>query len=437
MDFSLSSSLVGSAVLNPDKLSLDLQFATDKTLTARKGPTPTFTRGSTATFVGSNGLIQSAAVNAGRFNHDPITGVCKGLLIEESRTNVALYSGAIVYGTGWNTTEATSTASGTGPDGNTAYQISETALSSSHLLNNTGSTTVSNATSTVLSTVYTGSIFLKKVAGSVEWIQLTLGAGGFGTSQYANFNLSTGAYGSFAGLTAGTVPRIEAFPNGWYRCSITVTAIATTTTSAGVVMAFTNNTNTTTRLLAYSGTTANSVLAAMAQLEAGSFPTSYIPTVSSSVVRSADVCSITGSDFSGFYNPVEGTMITGASTNGFTANNNALSAIESGVGNVIRIINRVAQGNRLSAIVSGVTLTPASNYNTINVVYKTAVAASASGADYVIDGTQIPDVFTGSTLTADNLKFTGIASSTSNNTISSFRYYKKRLPVAKLQALTA
>jgi hypothetical protein len=35
MDFSLSSSLVGSAVLNPDKLSLDLQFATDKTLTAR------------------------------------------------------------------------------------------------------------------------------------------------------------------------------------------------------------------------------------------------------------------------------------------------------------------------------------------------------------------------------------------------------------------
>jgi hypothetical protein len=202
-------------------------------------------------------------------------------------------------------------------------------------------------------------------------------------------------------------------------------------------MAFTNNTNTTTRLLAYSGTTANSVLAAMAQLEAGSFPTSYIPTVSSSVVRSADVCSITGSDFSGFYNPVEGTMITGASTNGFTANNNALSAIESGVGNVIRIINRVAQGNRLSAIVSGVTLTPASNYNTINVVYKTAVAASASGADYVIDGTQIPDVFTGSTLTADNLKFTGIASSTSNNTISSFRYYKKRLPVAKLQALTA
>jgi hypothetical protein len=38
MNFSLSSSLVGRAVLNPDKLSLDLQFAADKTLTARSQP---------------------------------------------------------------------------------------------------------------------------------------------------------------------------------------------------------------------------------------------------------------------------------------------------------------------------------------------------------------------------------------------------------------
>jgi hypothetical protein len=71
MEYSLSSSLVGgSGSINPDGLSLDLQFAADKTLTARRGPTPAFTRGSTATFVGSNGLIQSAAINIPRFDHD-------------------------------------------------------------------------------------------------------------------------------------------------------------------------------------------------------------------------------------------------------------------------------------------------------------------------------------------------------------------------------
>jgi len=141
MDFSLSSSLVGSAVSNPDKLALDLQFAADKTLTARKGPTPAFTRGSSGRFVGSNGLIQSAGNNVARFDHDPVTLACKGLLIEESRTNVALYSGALVIGTGWATDVtpgATSTVSGVGPDGNNAYEIAEIAVNFSHAIINTG-----------------------------------------------------------------------------------------------------------------------------------------------------------------------------------------------------------------------------------------------------------------------------------------------------------
>jgi hypothetical protein len=60
MKYALGNMLNGGGGLNPDGLSLDLQFAADKTLTARRGPTPDFTRGSTATFVGSDGLIQSA-----------------------------------------------------------------------------------------------------------------------------------------------------------------------------------------------------------------------------------------------------------------------------------------------------------------------------------------------------------------------------------------
>jgi hypothetical protein len=45
-----------------------------------------------------------------------------------------------------------------------------------------------------------------------------------------------------------------------------------------------------------------------AQLEAGAFPTSYIPTVASTVTRSADVASITGTNFSPWYRQDEGTV---------------------------------------------------------------------------------------------------------------------------------
>jgi hypothetical protein len=47
-----------------------------------------------------------------------------------------------------------------------------------------------------------------------------------------------------------------------------------------------------------------------AQLEEGSFPTSYIPTTSSTVTRAADVASITGTNFSSWYNQSEGTVFS-------------------------------------------------------------------------------------------------------------------------------
>jgi hypothetical protein len=59
--------------------------------------------------------------------------------------------------------------------------------------------------------------------------------------------------------------------------------------------------------LTVSGTVTN------AQLEAGSFPTSYIPTTSSTVTRAADVASISGSNYSGWFNASEGTLFADSS----------------------------------------------------------------------------------------------------------------------------
>ena len=123
-------------------LSLDLQFAADKTLTARRGPTPTFTRSQTSptgtTYIGSDGLLKYAAANEPRFDHDPITLECKGLLIEEARTNQSLRSEDIVNNVGWSLIDVTSVVSGTSPNGNSSYQISETNTTANHLLVNTG-----------------------------------------------------------------------------------------------------------------------------------------------------------------------------------------------------------------------------------------------------------------------------------------------------------
>ena len=68
--------------------SLSLNF-----LAGRLDPRITFTRGSTATYRDSTGTRQTAAINAARFDYSA-TGVPLGLLIEESRQNVFLASGA-------------------------------------------------------------------------------------------------------------------------------------------------------------------------------------------------------------------------------------------------------------------------------------------------------------------------------------------------------
>ena len=70
---------------------LDLRFALQKTL----DPRVTFTRASTATYVDGDGALRTATTNEARFNHSPTTGESLGLLVEEARTNLCLYSQAI------------------------------------------------------------------------------------------------------------------------------------------------------------------------------------------------------------------------------------------------------------------------------------------------------------------------------------------------------
>lgn len=282
-------------------LTLSLQFATRQAYVADFGPLPTFTNATTTarTYVGSDGLLKTAGLNVPRIEFDPVTRQCLGLLIEEQRQSLTTWS-EDATNTAWSKLNVTATGNtAVAPDGNSSADlIAETTANLQHYF-------YTNSATVTISVTYTASIFLKKGTGATapDWIVIGNLGSGFGARLIA-FNVSTGAFGAtFGGLT-GTAKQ---FPNGWWRVSFTSTATASGA-HGGIYIAFTNNTNTI-NTLTYPGQTTSDILVWGAQFEAGSFASSYIPTTTGPLVRSADVCSITGAAFTGFYNATEGTMV--------------------------------------------------------------------------------------------------------------------------------
>jgi len=245
--------------------SLDLQFATSKTLDDAVSGTNliTFSRASSGTYVDSDGLIKTAVTDAPRFDHDPVTGESLGLLIEESRTNLLRYSEQFdqsVWAVGGTVSVVPNSA--LGPNGlMTADQIT---------LGSTGARIGQFNLITTPGQTGTASVYLK----NIDHVgQLTLRTGLAGGASY-NLNLS---------LTSE-----------WVRYELTTTHNGTQDVEF--------------HIRETSANPSGSFLVFGAQLEEGSFPTSYIPTSGSAITRAADVASIEGTNFSSFYNQSEGTV---------------------------------------------------------------------------------------------------------------------------------
>jgi len=391
--------LNGGGGLNADGLALDLQFAADKTMTARKGPTPVFTRGSTGTFIGSNGLIQTAAVNAARFDHDPVTFASRGLLIEESRTNSILQSEN--FGTTWAAGGcAVSVNTAVAPDGNTTADSVNITNANGHFL--------AQSLAVSASTAYTFSFWVKR-----------------GTATALSYSIFNNTAGS--DIVAPT-SYYNQTSSAWSRVSFTFTTPVGCTNIAVYTLR--------------DGGSTGTVLLWGAQLEAGSFPTSYIPTTTSSLTRSADVCTITGADFNRFYNSTSGTLLSEASIANLISSNRGIVQVDNGTNlSVLRHVYGLAEGGFRSLIrASGDTATELSTVlGAASTIQKRIIAYEGTSFASVTNG--------GAVATATRTMPTGLNAMRIGNLtdgsfylsghIASIRFYKKRLPNAKIQALTA
>lgn len=219
--------------------------------------------------------MREAAINEMRFDHDPVTGESLGLLLEGARTNISPYS--VPTSGQWGVSGSTDTYNNqTSPDGTTTAALAVanagSFVSYSH----------SNIISFTSGVVYSSSVFVK--AGTINRVQLALGSAVFLAGQYANFLLDgDGSVTASSGVTA----TIEKHSNGWYRVSITATAAATATGVGIAVAKIVTGSETRLQAITWSGT--ESIYVCGAQCEAGSFPSSYIPTTSGAVTRAADV----------------------------------------------------------------------------------------------------------------------------------------------------
>jgi hypothetical protein len=190
----------------------------------------------------------------------------------------------------WTKARATVTANAiSAPDGVvTADKIVEDATAS-----NTHFAEITYAAATA-STVYTFSVFAK----AAERSELVLSVYNGSTTPSCRFNLSTGIASTPAN---GAIAIIENMGGGWYRCSITFTMATTSTAFCDIYLH--NGTSST-----YTGDGTSGLYAWGAQLTATAFPVPYVPTTSAAVARAADSMIVSGTDFTGFFNPVEGTF---------------------------------------------------------------------------------------------------------------------------------
>jgi hypothetical protein len=413
--------------------TLDLNFARTKTL----DPRIAFTRSSGGSYVGADGLIKYAGVNEARFDHNPVTGESLGLLIEETRTNLLGYSNDFSASVQW-----TNVSAGASIDKNAT--VAPDGTNTGNLVSNLGQviSLISGSVSVSASSTndYYATIYAKKRSAPY----FTFNCYYVGNAEdNINFNFDTGAVtDTSTGLPYTGDYIFQPVGNGWYRCGFKITRDSTGTKTVLAFRFWESGRGVTTGDTYFWG----------AQLEQinfpsfGIFPTSYIPTVASTRTRAAEDASITGRNFSSWFNPKQGTVYTNFKTESNISNNiwsiNNYPTITFGtINNYFRLLT-LSNNIHTQYNVGGINLYPVVAFSPNN---PQKISQSYDLAPYRIDS-----AFNGTFATGQgniypldpgfnqiefgkNIDF---RSAIGKYTLSRLTYWPKKLPNAQLQALT-
>jgi hypothetical protein len=372
--------------------------------------------------------------SAPRFDHNPTTGESLGLLVEEQRTNSIRNNTMVGAVAGTPGTLPTNWASTTPANGITreivgvgvedGIQYIDLRFSGTNTLGSAfymDITFDSGAITAAQGQSWTESIYVRLMAGTVSGAAFTALPG--------LVLYSTPNFDDNAALRPISVTNAKLSSQ---RFAVTRTLANATSTGVSPRFSWT---------IATGGTIDFTLRIGLPQLEQGAFATSVIPTSTATVTRSADVASISGSNFSSWYRQNEGTVFANALVynSGIAA---PLAAFDDGtLSNRINLNHTGTTASRLIVVSSSsidVNMNTAVGSYPIGVA-NTAVAAFAAnnfallnkGSDLVVDTLGAMPV------NVDRVGI-GFGSSVARSTcvINRLTYWPTRLPNSTLQAVT-
>jgi len=367
--------------------------------------------GATATRTNSSGYVEMVAADTARFDFNPVTLACQGLLIEESRTNLILYSQDFSNINWTKSNTSVTAASQTSPDGtNNGFLFAGDGVTANHFLRQFE----------VLNQTKTASIYAKK--GTLNFLQI-----GFdGYLGYANFNLDTGVVSTTA---SGATATIDAAGNGWYRCSCTANTTAATTTRFSLVSAGNSG-----RFQSWA--TSGDIYIWGAQIEAGAFSTSYIPTVLSQVTRSADVATMTGTNFSDWWNATEGAAVIQTIPRAASGTRPAIQFDDNTANEIIALRGSVADPQLYVVDAGAAQATLDAGTITANTAYKLGGAWKASSFATSINGGATVAQASGTFPTVTQARLGGDGTNYLNGLLQNLRYWPQRIIDTEVQAFS-
>ena len=294
----------------------------------------------------------------------------------------------------------------------------------------TASHFVSQTTATLpISTTYAASAYIKAAENGFSFLMI-LGAFDI---HAVSVNLTTGAVSTATGTPVDAAS--EDVGNGWWRVSFNA---ATTSAATGQFRIY-NTEDGVYANRSYAGDSASGIYVWGAQLEAGAFPTSYIPTVASSVTRNAEIVLV---DDVTWFDSTQGSVYTAATPNQYSITTTSCVLAISAAGTATRwsVVNFIAT-DRMQSLAAGGLANMVGGTTSPGVFTRSATAIAEDDTVFYIDGSLIAtDSDTGGALTTDattvNVGSNRLDAAQLNGHIAEIRYYASRLTNQQLEDMS-